>query len=105
MKCLIHPVKPETCVAGPVTFDINVPNRKIEWFLKKECICSLAGILSENEEMLKKHLESAKKEILALVCGLDSDALKAILTIEEPETCKIDENDINDKVADKLKKT
>jgi len=35
-KCLVHPVKPETCVAGPVTFDINMKTQKIEWHLKKE---------------------------------------------------------------------
>ncbi|MCJ7768585.1 YkgJ family cysteine cluster protein, partial [Candidatus Bathyarchaeota archaeon] len=23
-KCIVHSVKPETCVAGPITFDINV---------------------------------------------------------------------------------
>lgn len=103
MKCLVHPVKPETCVAGPVTFDINVLNRKIEWFLKKEKICPLAGTLHANEQILKKHLETAKKEILTLVSGLDSEALRTILKIEEPETCKIDENDVSDNVTSKLK--
>jgi Fe-S-cluster containining protein len=33
-KCMVHPVKPETCVSGPITFDINFKT-KIEWFLKK----------------------------------------------------------------------
>jgi hypothetical protein len=93
-KCLIHPVKPETCVAGPITFDINLETGKIEWFLKTEKICPLAGKLYKNQKMLQKHLKSAKKEILKLVHQLDSKALKAILKIEEPETFKIGEDEI-----------
>ena len=103
-KCLIHPVKPETCVAGPITFDINVKNRKIEWHLKMEKICALAGVLYKDKAMLKKHLDSAKREILKLVSELDSEALKAILKIEEPETFKIDEDNIGKDTLDKLTK-
>lgn len=101
-KCQIHPVKPETCVAGPITFDINVKNQKIEWHLKMEKICSLAGAVGKNEETLKKHLESAKREILKLVGELDSKSLRAILKIEEPETFKIGEDNITKDVLDKL---
>jgi len=101
-KCLIHTVKPETCVAGPITFDINIKNRKIEWHLKMEKICALAGVLYKNRAILKKHLDSAKKEILKLVSELDSEALKDILKIEEPETFKIDEDNIGKEMLDKL---
>jgi hypothetical protein len=101
-KCLIHPVKPETCVAGPITFDINVKNRKIEWHLKMEKICALAGVLYKNRAILKKHIESAKREILKLVSELDSEALKDILKIEELETFKIDEDNIGKEMLDKL---
>ncbi|MEM2972025.1 MAG: YkgJ family cysteine cluster protein [Candidatus Bathyarchaeia archaeon] len=101
-KCQVHTVKPETCVAGPITFDINMQTRKIEWYLKMEKICPLAGILYKNGEMLKKHLESAKKEIMRLVLGLSPEALKAILKIEEPETFKIDEDNIEKTILDKL---
>lgn len=101
-KCIIHPVKPETCVAGPVTFDINIRNQKIEWYLKKEKICPLAGKLYKNKQMLQKHLKSAKKEVLRLVRELDSGALKAILKIEELETFKIDEDNIEKQVLNKL---
>jgi hypothetical protein len=101
-KCLIHPVKPETCVAGPITFDINVKNRKIEWHLKMEKICRLAGVLYKNEAVLEKHLASAKREILQLVNELDSEALTALLKIEEPETFKIDEDNIGKDTLDKL---
>jgi Fe-S-cluster containining protein len=102
-KCQIQPVKPETCVAGPITFYINVKSGKIEWFLKKETICPLAGRLYANEGKLKAHVESAKKEILRLVRELDSTALKALMKIEEPETFKIDEDEIEKEVLEKLK--
>ncbi|MEM3442987.1 MAG: YkgJ family cysteine cluster protein [Candidatus Bathyarchaeia archaeon] len=101
-KCKVHPVKPETCVAGPITFDINKRTQKIEWYLKMEKICPLAGVLHKNNEIRKNHLESAKKEILRLVHGLDPEALKAILRIEEPETFKIDEDPIESEILAKL---
>jgi len=102
-KCKIHPVKPETCVAGPITFDINKQSGKIEWHLKKETICPLAGKLFKNREMFEKHFESARKEILHLIGELDSRALKAILKIEEPETFKISEETLKVDILNKLK--
>jgi Fe-S-cluster containining protein len=101
-KCLVHSVKPETCVAGPVTFDINLKTEKIEWHLKKESICPLARRLYDDKERLKKHLKLAKKEIRRLVRELDAEALKTILKIEEPETFKIDEDSIEKPVLSKL---
>ncbi len=103
-KCQIHPVKPETCVAGPITFDINAKNGKIDWFLKMEKICPLAGAIYNRGGLLKKHLESAKREILRLVSELDSEALKAILKIEEPDTFKIGEDNIEESVLNKIAK-
>jgi Fe-S-cluster containining protein len=103
-KCMIHAVKPETCVAGPITFDINVRNRKIEWFIKKDSICQLAGLIYEDKTRLVRHLESAKMELLRLVQGLDGEALKAILTKDEPETLKIGEDEIGRAILDKLVK-
>jgi Fe-S-cluster containining protein len=91
-KCLIHPVKPETCVAGPITFDINRKTGKVEYYIKMEKICQLAGIVYRNKELLQKHLESAKKEITKLVGWLSPGVLEAILKREEPETFKIDES-------------
>jgi Fe-S-cluster containining protein len=101
-ECLVHPVKPETCVAGPVTFDINPKTQRIEWFLKKETICLLAGSLCRDGERLKRHLELAKREIQMLVKELDAEALRAILKIEEPETLRIDEDPVDKDVLDKL---
>lgn len=91
-KCLVHPVKPETCVAGPITFDINKQSSNVEWYIKMERICPLAGIIYGNRQMLQKHLASAKKEIFRLVNGLDPEELEAILKKEEPETFKIGED-------------
>ena len=91
-KCLVHSVKPETCVAGPITFDINVKTGKIEWFVKMESLCQLAKVVYDDKEWLMKHVASAKKEINRLVDQLDSRALKAILKKDEPETFKISED-------------
>jgi len=103
-KCLVHSVKPETCVAGPITFDINLRTGKIEWFLKSENICPLAGILYRNREALEKHLSSAKKELQTLVRELDAKELCAILKIEEPETFKIGEDALSPEILEKITK-
>lgn len=101
-KCRVHPVKPETCVAGPVTFDINLQTGKVEWFLKKGSICAFAQKLYVDDARFKAHLEAAKPEILQLICELDAQALKAILRIPEPETFKVGENELPQEVRRKL---
>jgi Fe-S-cluster containining protein len=101
-KCSIHSVKPETCIAGPITFDINLQTGKIEWFLKTAEVCSLAKELYKNPDSLKEHFQVAKIEILQLVHELDPVALRAIMKVEEPQTVKIGENDLPPKVARKL---
>jgi hypothetical protein len=100
--CRVHPVKPETCVAGPVTFDINLEAGKIEWYLKAEKICPLAGELARDDASLSKHLEAAKREIMRLVDGLEGCELLAILEIEEEETFKIGEDPLPERVLKKL---
>jgi hypothetical protein len=67
-----------------------------------EKICQLAGTAYKDEELRRKHLESAKKEILRLVKELDSKALKAILKKDEPGTFKIDEENIGKETLKKL---
>ena len=101
-RCKIHPVKPETCVAGPITFDVNLKTGKVEWYLKMENICPLAGAMFRNKETLQKHLETAKREIHRLLRELDAEALKAILKIEEPDTFKIGEEPAEKEVLCKL---
>jgi len=102
-KCKIHLVKPETCVSGPVTFDINLKTRKIEWFLKMEKICPLAGIIRKDKETFLNHVMSAKRELLTLVRDLDAQELSTILRIDEPETFKIGEDQLDPEVLAKLR--
>jgi len=101
-KCLIHPVKPETCVAGPITFDIKPDTSTIEWFIKMDKICPLAGHVYKDKTLLQKHVKSAKKEIAKLVNDLDREALRAILKKDEPETFKIGQDQIEERVLRKL---
>lgn len=101
-KCLVHPVKPETCVAGPITFDINKKTDKIEWYLKMEKICPLAGVMSQNPPILEKHLETAKREIFRLVHELTPQALRTILKRDEPDTFKIGEDEIDNAILNML---
>jgi Fe-S-cluster containining protein len=101
-KCLVHPVKPETCVAGPITFDINKKTKRIEWYIKMEKTCQLAGVVYKSRKVLLKHLKSAKKELRRLLNELDSEALIAILKKEEPETFKIGEDSVDEEILDKL---
>jgi len=65
-------------------------------------ICPLAGRVYEDKSLLQKYVESAKKEISRLVNELDSEALKAILKKEEPETFKIRQDNLPKSVLNKL---
>ncbi len=101
-KCSVHPVKPETCKAGPVTFDINLRTGRVEWFLKKGSVCALAEQLYQCGEKFEEHFKAARTELLGLICGLDGEALKAILRIPEPETFKVGDEELPEGVAEKL---
>jgi Fe-S-cluster containining protein len=101
-RCIVHPFKPETCVAGPVTFDVNTGTGKIEWYLKTEEACPLAGVMARDKAMLEKHLEAARREIQRLLRELSPEALRAIIRIEEPETFKIGEEDAGGDLLSKL---
>lgn len=101
-ECWVHPIKPETCRAGPITFDINLKARKVEFYLKTVEVCAFAALLFNNQASLKRHLKAAKEEILRLISELDVDALRDILKIPEPQTIKIDEDDLPEAVILKL---
>lgn len=101
-KCSVHAFKPETCVAGPVTFDINFSTKKVEWFLKKSELCAFAGVLYSDKAAFKQHLEATKKELTELIHQLDADELRAIVKIEEPQTFKVGEDDLPLEVTKKL---
>lgn len=101
-RCVVHPVKPETCVSGPITFDINFQTKKVEWFIKKRELCAFAGVLYDNKAALKDHFEVAKKELTRLICELNPEELKVIVKIPEPLTFKIGEDDLPAEVVKKL---
>jgi hypothetical protein len=102
-RCRVYAVKPETCVAGPITFDINLQTGKIEFYLKLERVCPLAGTLKKDMSALEKHMTSAKRELLTLVGELDAEALTAILQIDEPETWKIGEASLSKDILERLR--
>jgi len=101
-KCMVHPVKPETCVSGPITFDINFKTKKVEWFLKTSSLCAYAGGLYKNKAAFEEHFEVAKKQISTLIKQLSADELRAIVKIDEPQTFKVGEDDLPSEVVKKL---
>jgi uncharacterized protein len=88
-QCLIHSIKPETCRAGPFTFDVK--GDVIEIFLKNETICPLVRLLKEVPGAYEQQSALAKKSIARLVSNLTDDELCEICRIEEPETEKVAE--------------
>jgi len=103
-RCLIHPVKPETCVAGPITFDINLHTGNVEWFLKSENICPLAGVLYHDKRTLETHLNHAKHELQTLIHELNPEELFVLLQIEESDTFKIGEAPLSRRILDQQRK-
>jgi Fe-S-cluster containining protein len=87
-RCAIHCIKPETCIAGPFTFDVR--EGMLEIFLKRETICPLAGLFRENPEAYRVHHDRAVHEIARLVKELPPRELAVILMIDEPETDLVD---------------
>jgi Fe-S-cluster containining protein len=83
-QCKIHQVKPETCVAGPFTFDVK--GSLLEIYLKRETICPLAKVLRENEEAYRGLFDAAIEKIADLVRALPPSELAVVCRIEEPET-------------------
>ena len=101
-KCLVHLVKPETCVAGPITFDINFNTQKVCFFLKKAEICAYAGALFKDKPALKKHFEVARKQIIELIEQLSAEELRALMKINEPQTFKFCEDPLSPAIIKKL---
>jgi Fe-S-cluster containining protein len=88
-RCRIQQVKPETCVAGPFTFDIC--NGKLEIYLKKERICDLVAFLKSNRAVYDEQLELAVQNILQLIRSLPPEELESVCRVEGPETVKVAE--------------
>ncbi len=83
-RCSVHSIKPETCVAGPFTFDMK--GSILQIFLKKESICPMVRLLKENREVYDGLFEVSVEKIVDLVTALPRPELEEILKIEEPET-------------------
>jgi len=94
-RCRLHHLKPETCSAGPFTFD--VVDGRLEIYLKRESICPLAGYLLRDSEAYEKQMKLAVEKILDLIRDMSRDELAAVLKIEEPETFKVMEIDLDDR--------
>jgi Fe-S-cluster containining protein len=82
--CSLHRTKPETCVAGPFTFDFR--DDAIEIYLKKESICPLVAVLKDDAVAYKEQYDEAVQRIVRLVAFLPEEELDAVCMIEEPET-------------------
>jgi len=86
---MIHAIKPETCRAGPFTFDVK--DKVIEIYLKFPGICPLVTLLKATPEAYHVQYDLAVKSITHLVSNLTRDELDTICRVEEPETEKVSE--------------
>ncbi len=101
-RCIIHQVKPETCVAGPITFAINLQKGMVEFYIKKNTICVYAGGIFKDKAALKEHYKVAREQIVELIKQLTAVELLAINAIEEPQTFKFCEEPLPIEVVRKL---
>jgi uncharacterized protein len=83
-KCQIHAFKPETCLAGPFTFDVT--DTRLAIYLKHESICPLVTHLKASREMYDRQYQRAVGQITHLVARLPDDELQVISSIPEDET-------------------
>ncbi len=83
-KCSIHSIKPETCVAGPFTFDVQ--DHTLRLFLKHESICPLVPYLMADADAYAAQFRMAVKSLMVLVRSLPGQELDVINRIPEPET-------------------
>jgi len=93
-KCSIHSIKPETCVAGPFTFDIE--DNVLQIFLKRENICPMVRFLKANRKAYDGLFETAVEKIMHLVKIVPASEMAEILKIEEPETDLVAEIKLGD---------
>lgn len=93
-KCQAHAVKPETCLAGPFTFDVS--GHTIRIFLKRESICPLAACLRRDPAWYESQYRTAAERLTRLVRLLPRGELAAIAAIPEPETDLVAEIPLGD---------
>ncbi|WP_292428074.1 YkgJ family cysteine cluster protein [Methanoregula sp.] len=82
--CMIHAIKPETCRAGPFTFDVDGDTIRI--FLKHASICPIVTLLKEVPEAYGQQYDLAIENITNLVAHLTDAEIDAINRIDEPDT-------------------
>ncbi|MDH7510306.1 MAG: YkgJ family cysteine cluster protein [Methanolinea sp.] len=82
-KCRIHAFKPETCRAGPFTFDVEGETVRI--FLKHDSLCPLVPLLKADPVMYDVQFRVAVNNILSLARSLEPDGLAVISAIPEPD--------------------
>ena len=83
-KCSIHDIKPETCVAGPFTFDIK--GDMLQIFLKRENICPMVRFLRANRKAYDALFETSVEKIMDLIRSVPEEEMAQILQIDEPQT-------------------
>jgi uncharacterized protein len=93
-KCSIHCIKPETCVAGPFTFDIK--DNVLQIFLKRDNICPMVRFLKANRKAYDGLFETSVENIMHLVNSVPAAEMAEILKIEEPETDLVAEIQLSD---------
>ena len=94
--CRIHPVKPETCQAGPITFDLDLSQGRICWYMKSSTDCSIAAALRQTPRELSRYLAMAKPVLRQLIHDLDPTALQAVLQVPEPCVQPLDKEPLPD---------
>ncbi len=87
--CGIQPFKPETCVAGPFTFDVK--EGVIEMYMKKESICPLVAVLKQDRKAYDEQYKMAVDKIIRVVAFLPEEELWTVCGIEEPDTEKVED--------------
>jgi Fe-S-cluster containining protein len=100
-RCRVQHVKPETCAAGPFTFDVR--NGNLEIFLKRERICDLVAFLKGNPGVYNEQFELAVEKIQQLVRSLPAEELESVCRVEEPETDKVAEIPLAEVFCDDLR--
>jgi uncharacterized protein len=93
-KCSIHSIKPETCVAGPFTFDMK--GNILQIFIKRESICPMVRFLKANRKAFDGLLEASIERIMELVNKVPPLEMAEILKIDEPETDLVAEIKLKD---------
>ena len=87
--CAIQSFKPETCAAGPFTFDVK--EGVIEIYMKKESICPLVAVLKQDVKAYDEQYKMAVEKIIRVVAFLPEDELWTVCNIEEPDTDKVED--------------